>query len=262
MDNNESKKVRGPHWVHDELLLTLELYILECMGNTKPVLGKTNAKVIEMSKLLNRLPIHNERFTNKEFRNPNGVSLRLSNWRHIDPTNEDTGSRNVNNLMWDIWDEYHDKVDELQNITKNIKIIAFNQKLNNEVSLFNEGEEEGDSFKSKEGKILYSWVKSRERSPKLRNKKIATHLKNNDSLSCEVCGFDFEFQYGEIGKKYIECHHIVPLSLINVEKETKLEDLILICSNCHRIIHRNKKQPIDPTELRKLIKRRLDYREF
>lgn len=55
----------------------------------------------------------------------------------------------------------------------------------------------------------------------------------------EACGFEFEKTYGEIGKGYIECHHLIPLSNFKVNKETKLEGLALLCSNCHRMIHRD-----------------------
>jgi 5-methylcytosine-specific restriction protein A len=42
-----------------------------------------------------------------------------------------------------------------------------------------------------------------------------------------------------MGKSYIECHHLIPLSNFQVNKDTKLEDLALLCSNCHRMIHRD-----------------------
>ena len=59
----------------------------------------------------------------------------------------------------------------------------------------------------------------------------------SDVLACELCGFDFTVAYGDRGEGYIECHHIVPLHASGPTK-TRPEDLILICANCHRIIHR------------------------
>ncbi|WP_433917182.1 HNH endonuclease [Streptomyces sp. NBC_01744] len=49
----------------------------------------------------------------------------------------------------------------------------------------------------------------------------------------------------------MECHHVVPLHEAG-EGQTKLSDLALICSNCHRIIHRRAPWPT-PGELRNLI---------
>ncbi len=57
-------------------------------------------------------------------------------------------------------------------------------------------------------------------------------------LECEACVFDFHKFYGEIGKGYIECHHRTPLASFKVETITTLDDLALVCPNCHRMLHR------------------------
>jgi 5-methylcytosine-specific restriction protein A len=92
---------------------------------------------------------------------------------------------------------------------------------------------------------------ARERDRGLRAKKIEQRRKTHSSLACEVCGFDFEANYGEHGEGYTECHHVVPLHT-SAERRTKLSDLILICANCHRMIHR--KNPwLKPEQLRELV---------
>ena len=58
-------------------------------------------------------------------------------------------------------------------------------------------------------------------------------------LECEVCRFDFEVKYGERGVAFIECHHIVKLTKLRPHSKTRLEDLVLVCANCHRMLHRN-----------------------
>ena len=62
----------------------------------------------------------------------------------------------------------------------------------------------------------------------------------NQPLLCEACGFDFEQVYGEHGKGFIECHHTKPVSELKAGEKTKLSDLALVCSNCHRMIHRRR----------------------
>lgn len=58
---------------------------------------------------------------------------------------------------------------------------------------------------------------------------------------CAICGFDFREVYGEIGKGYIQVHHIVPLNeLKQVLKINPQTDLIPVCSNCHSMVHRRK----------------------
>lgn len=59
-------------------------------------------------------------------------------------------------------------------------------------------------------------------------------------LRCEICGFDFERAYGEIGKGFIEGHHIKPVSELQPGDVTKVEDIVLLCSNCHSMIHRQR----------------------
>ena len=53
-----------------------------------------------------------------------------------------------------------------------------------------------------------------------------------------MCDFDFHNFYGELGKGFIEAHHRIPLSDIDGESKTELKDLALVCSNCHRMLHR------------------------
>jgi 5-methylcytosine-specific restriction protein A len=57
-------------------------------------------------------------------------------------------------------------------------------------------------------------------------------------LACEACGFDFRGFYGDLGAEFCEVHHRVPLSEAEAEVETRLEDLAVVCSNCHRMLRR------------------------
>jgi 5-methylcytosine-specific restriction enzyme A len=65
-------------------------------------------------------------------------------------------------------------------------------------------------------------------------------LKQGQGLSCEVCGFDFRAVYGDRGDGFIECHHIKPLETLEPNANTHVRDLALVCSNCHRMIHRRR----------------------
>ena len=59
-------------------------------------------------------------------------------------------------------------------------------------------------------------------------------------LFCENCGFDFSKKYGERGLGFIEAHHTKPLSEMTEATITRVEDLVMLCSNCHSIIHLRK----------------------
>ena len=88
-----------------------------------------------------------------------------------------------------------------------------------------------------------------ERSSKNRDATIRIH-----GTVCQGCGFDFEKTYGEIGRRYIEVHHIKPLSegegSIGVNADT---DLICVCANCHRMIHRRKDSVLSLYKLKDLL---------
>lgn len=56
--------------------------------------------------------------------------------------------------------------------------------------------------------------------------------------TCVICGFDFEKEYGKVGRGFIHVHHLVPLHEIGEEyKVDPLNDLRPVCPNCHAIIH-------------------------
>lgn len=104
-----------------------------------------------------------------------------------------------------------------------------------------------------EGKELYQLHKNRERNQTVvRLKKQLAMQKGN--LCCEVCGFDFEARYGEMGEGYIECHHIKPISQYTEEDTTTIDDLVLVCSNCHRMLHR-KRPWIGKDELKDVLRK-------
>lgn len=70
------------------------------------------------------------------------------------------------------------------------------------------------------------------------------------SLACEICGFTFSKVYGE-DVNYCEVHHLVPFSKVHSSR-TRLQDLAIVCANCHRVIHlRN--PPYDLSEVRKML---------
>jgi hypothetical protein len=94
-----------------------------------------------------------------------------------------------------------------------------------------------------EGQKTLKVHQSRERSRELRAAKI---LEAGDLVHCEVCGFDFAVEYPGVGDGFIEVHHRAPLADRAPEgSKTKLEDLALVCANCHRMLHRNELISID-----------------
>lgn len=101
-----------------------------------------------------------------------------------------------------------------------------------------------------EGNKRISEVKVYERSSILRNYAIG-HFTVDGRISCKCCEFNFEDFYGEqIGKGFIEIHHIKPIFKYKEDELDKtlaaaLENMMPVCSNCHRMIHRNWSKPLE-----------------
>ena len=95
-----------------------------------------------------------------------------------------------------------------------------------------------------------------ERNRKLRNEAIRIH-----GLTCAVCGFDFAKHYGDLGQGFIEVHHTKPLSSVDERHPVNPRtDLVCLCPNCHRVIHRAKDRMMTVEELKDLWQSRHSYR--
>ena len=125
-----------------------------------------------------------------------------------------------------------------------------------------------DKWKIKESNkvedILLEWFPEWEKVERIHKKYERNHKlvekakenyksKNNWELPCEICNFNFKSEYWN--KEFIEAHHKIPLSSINDNRETKIEDLAMLCANCHRMIHfYSKKGCIDFDNFKKIYK--------
>lgn len=74
-----------------------------------------------------------------------------------------------------------------------------------------------------------------------RNARLVKAVKKHKGYVCEVCKMSYEDKYGELGREYIEAHHLVPISNLEEGVEVShdpIEDFAVLCANCHRMIHR------------------------
>ena len=113
---------------------------------------------------------------------------------------------------------------------------------------------ENIGYEAEEGKVLTALHYYKERDKKIVEAKKLSILAKFNKLSCEACNFNFDEFYGERGNGYIECHHLYPVSQMSLKYKTKLDDLCLLCSNSHRIIHR-KRPWLTLNQLKDIIKK-------
>jgi hypothetical protein len=112
--------------------------------------------------------------------------------------------------------------------------------------------DEDDESSFPEGRELFKTHRHLERDGKIPNKAKAKRLAETGKLECEVCNMDFHRFYGMLGEGFIEAHHAIPVSKLNGAMSTKVSDLALVCSNCHRMLHRGQKL-LSLDELRVMI---------
>jgi 5-methylcytosine-specific restriction protein A len=102
----------------------------------------------------------------------------------------------------------------------------------------------------REGSVKDYYGKRYERDPNNRRRAIELH-----GINCVICGFDFEEKYGDRGRGYIEIHHTKPLSSFDEEQIVDPKtDLVPVCSNCHRMIHRRRNRVLSFEEMKRITK--------
>lgn len=99
-----------------------------------------------------------------------------------------------------------------------------------------------------EGELTESLMKKRERSS--RNRLLCLSIHGDQ---CGVCSIDPKIKYGSELGSILEVHHIEPLAEVGTPKAyNPTIDLIPLCPNCHRAIHK-RKPAYTPCELKELI---------
>ncbi|NND23136.1 MAG: HNH endonuclease [Acidimicrobiia bacterium] len=221
--------MKNPNWTKDELILALELYFRDetARGN------KTHPEVLKLSQVLNSLPIHSSNNQETNFRNPSGVAMKLSNFSRFDPSYTGKGLERGNKMEKLVWDMYSANIDALTKVKNTIieNTSFLKESKSSQIEDFIE--------EASEGRLLTRVHKTRERNKAIVKKKKQSVLKKTGALKCETCSFDFKEIYGELGEGFAECHHKKPLSQLVANEKTKLNDLAILCANCHRMIHRS-----------------------
>ena len=237
---------RNPSWTTDELILALDLYLKNPLFPP----SKNSKDIVELSGLLNKLGKKLSNIKTHTYRNPNGIYMKLMNFRRFDPeytSNGKVGLQRGGKQDEVIWNKFAKNPNRCHQVAQAIRVSIESHKLTpEEYKDFNDEE-------AIEGKALTAMHFKRERSRKLVEQRKKQFIRKYGRLFCEACNFDFEERYGKRGEGFIECHHTKPLHTLKPNTKTKTSDLALLCSNCHRMVHA-KKDWLTLEELKKLIK--------
>ncbi|MFJ1791091.1 HNH endonuclease [Kitasatospora griseola] len=236
------KSIRNPDWARDELVLACAITAKNGWKGLTP----TDPRVAELSELLQLLPIHPLASRNETFRNVNGVARKTVDIATHHPDYQGKPTKG-GALDLAVLKAFLESPLEMAAAAELLRAGVLVGELQDAGPL----DDDADEFDAPEGRLLFRRHVTRERNRGLRQRKIDSVVRQGRDLACEVCGFDFKAVYGDRGDGYIECHHVVPLHEAG-EGRTKLSDLALICSNCHRMVHRRAPWPT-PDELRTMM---------
>lgn len=222
---------RNPAWSRDEIVLVCELV----EANEWRAVPQESPEVVELSTLLQSTAIHPLDGRAAGFRSPAGVAGRARDLVSCLPGrprgagNQGAGNR----LDVEVVDAFRSRPGQMRAEAAAIR-TALREWGDGIHALRDLDMLEGGAGV---GSALLRRHLRRERKAALRSRKIAQARELGRPVACEVCDVDFSVVYGEHGADYIECHHRPSLHAIG-PTQTHIEDLALICSNCHRMIHR------------------------
>jgi 5-methylcytosine-specific restriction enzyme A len=228
----------NPDWTRDELILALNVYLKH---RPNPP-GKTSQEIAEFSRTLQQLglKLFPPEIRTKTFRNVNGVYMKLMNLRRFDVQYTEGGKTGLKagaQAEEEVWAEFAGDPVRCRQIAEAIIASIDDPEVG---TTWVEPDIEDGIQEAVEGRLLTRKHFARERNRKLVQSKRQRVMKKHGKLACEACGFDFAVHYGDRGNGFIECHHTKPVAMLTEGHKTHIDDLALLCANCHRVIHRGK----------------------
>lgn len=242
-------KRRNPPWSREELILALDAYF----RNGRQGLNKSSSAAWRLSDEVRALQIFPKELQGDDFRNPTGVSMKTYNLQALDPLRAG-GLRGNGKRDRQVWDEFAADAEAIARAAESVRaaMVPLN-------GLAGHPPDKHDTPCREEGGRAYRLHLARERDSRVTARKLESVLSVTGSLACEVCGFDFAATYGEHGKGFAECHYQEPFATFDATNEPLMPEWVILCANCHRMIHWPPLRPMTVEELKGILARaRLD----
>lgn len=207
-------------WTRDEVILGLD--VLYTCKNVP--LRMDNPSIVDLSQLLNRLPIIDERQKEETFRNIAGVRRQLLTFEW--GLRKEIPDPHVGETFFKVYDEFKDRFKELHEVAQAIRrcevVLA---------SMMFGADIENNGFP--EGAILAHlhriWEKEHGRK----------YLQSVQE--CEICAIRPQYIYnGGETISFLEKHLLVPPVEYGADIKFKKEDFIAVCPNCHSVLHQTR----------------------
>ena len=228
-------------WARDELILALDLYFeMDFPRNAE----QSDPRIEALVRVLNALPLRDGAAP----RTARDLALILGDYLRFDPEHAVMHAR-IGETAERVWENFAADRERLRQTAESIRLNADLAPMR--------GVDQEEEIEFDEGRILTRIHLDRERNATLVATKKRLVMTQTGRLECEACGFDFHAVYGDLGEGFAECHHTAPVATLNPGTNTRLTDLCVLCSNCHRMMHRlmcRNSTFTTPAHLRRYIK--------
>lgn len=228
---------KQPKWTREEVMLALELFL-----RPLPDSLDYGVAIRELSDVLRQLALHPPEMIHENFRSELSVITKLlklneTAWQIKSGHSSSDLMYFTGLLDWEIMLEFSEDYGRLKSYTDFWRAYGVVSE-----SVFQDTKETSQPLGVEEGRLLLQQHLKRERNTRIVHKKLQNTLSRDGRLICEACGFNFQITYGRLGEGFAECHHIQPLGALLGDESviviTMLDDLAVVCSNCHRMLHR------------------------
>jgi 5-methylcytosine-specific restriction endonuclease McrA len=99
-----------------------------------------------------------------------------------------------------------------------------------------------------EGMLTETRQTRRGRSARLRNEAL-----RRARGTCAVCRNDFRALLDGDGQRVLQVHHLQQLAALDTPRINSIDDLAVVCANCHLLIHMDHRNALSVTALRKML---------
>ena len=199
-------------------------------------MGKDAKEVQDLSEFLNGMMRMLGGSGGATYRNPNGVYMKLMNFRRLDPKYTADGRVGLTRGNRDeelVWREFADNPSRLSEVVAAIRSALAADARTHQLT----NDDEPDIVEAEEGRVLTRLHRYRERDRRLVEAAKSAALKRHGRLICQACELDLGRVYGPTASGVIDVHHTKPVHTLAEGEKTRLEDLVLLCPNCHRVVH-------------------------
>ena len=167
------------------------------------------------------------------------IYAKVMNFRSFDPRADGKGQENSGQPTENVWNEFWtgSEIDVARLDSEVAGLLLPGSTTESDAGLAAEVQQSGEDYSPEGSKRFVTHLRI-ERNRKVVDDAKAKWFVADPTMPCCVCGMSFLETYGKIGERFIEAHHKEPIASVEQPKVPSVDDLVPVCANCHRMLHR------------------------